>query len=77
MERNKLITLRIDKNNLKRIEELCERAPYLNRSRIINVCLSAVLQCCGPGEVWKILDAYDPLSDGIQLHVVAPYKPFH
>lgn len=77
MERNKLITLRIDKDNLKRIEELIAGAPYLNRSRVINVILSAVLQCCGPGEVWKILNAYDPLSDGIQLNVVAPYKPFH
>lgn len=77
MERNKLITLRIDKENLKRIEELVAGAPYLNRSRVINVILSAVLQCCGPAEVWKILNAYDPLSDGIHIHVIAPYKLFH
>lgn len=77
MERNKLISVRIDNYNLARIEDLVKGAPYLNRSRIINVILSAVLQCCGPAEVWKILNAYDPLSDGIQIHVVAPYKPFH
>lgn len=77
MERNKLISVRIDNYNLARIEDLMKGAPYLNRSRIINVILSAVLQCCGPAEVWKILNAYDPLSDGIQIHVVAPYKPFH
>lgn len=77
MERNKLISVRIDNYNLARIEVLIAGAPYLNRSRIINVILSAVLQCCGPAEVWKILNAYDPLSDGIQIHVVAPYKPIH
>lgn len=77
MERNKLISVRIDNYNLARIEDLIKGAPYLNRSRVINVILSAVLQCCGPAEVWKILNAYDPLSDGIQIHVVAPYKPFH
>ena len=77
MERNKLITLRIDKDNLKRIEELIAYAPYLNRSRVINTILSAMLQCSGPGDIWHILNAYDPLSDGIQIHVIAPYKPFH
>ena len=77
MERNKLISVRIDNYNLARIEELIAGSPYLTRSRIINVILSAVLQCSAPGDVWKILNAYDPLSDGIQIHVVAPYKPFH
>lgn len=77
MKRNKLITLRIDKDNLARIEELIAGAPYLNRSRVINVILSAVLQCCGPSEVWKILNAYDPLSDGIQILVYAPKRHIH
>lgn len=77
MERNKLISVRIDNYNLARIEDLIAGAPYLNRSRVINVILSAVLQCCGPGEVWQILNAYDPLSDGIQIHVYAPKKHIH
>lgn len=77
MERNKLISVRIDNYNLARIEDLIAGAPYLNRSRIINVLLSAVLQCCGPGEVWQILNAYDPLSDGIQIHVYAPKRHVH
>lgn len=77
MERNKLISVRIDNYNLARIEDLIAGAPYLNRSRVINVILSAVLQCCGPGEIWQILNAYDPLSDGIQIHVYAPIKQIH
>ena len=77
MERNKLISVRVDNYNLARIEDLIAGAPYLNRSRIINVILSAVLQCCGPGEVWQILNAYDPLSDGIQIHVYAPKRHIH
>lgn len=77
MERNKLISVRIDNYNLARIEDLIAGAPYLNRSRVINVILSAVLQCCGPGEVWQILNAYDPLSDGIQIHVYAPKRHIH
>lgn len=77
MERNKLISVRIDNYNLARIEDLITDAPYLNRSRVINVILSAVLQCCGTGEVWQILNAYDPLSDGIQIHVYAPKKHIH
>lgn len=77
MERNKLISVRVDNYNLARIEDLIAGAPYLNRSRVINVILSAVLQCCGPGEVWQILNAYDPLSDGIQIHVYAPKRHIH
>lgn len=77
MERNKLITLRIDKGNLKRIEEIIAYAPYLNRSRVINTILSAMLQCSGPGDIWQILNAYDPLSDGIQIHVYAPKRQVH
>ena len=76
MERNKLITLRIDKDNLKRIEEIIAGAPYLNRSRIINVILSAVLQCCSQDDLWKILSAYDPLSDGVVIRI-AIKKEYH
>lgn len=77
MERNKLITLRIDKDNLARIEEIYAGRPWLNRSRVINAILTAVLQCCSQDEVWQILNAYDPLSDGIQIHVYAPKRQVH
>ena len=76
MERNKLISVRIDNYNLARIEDLIKGAPYLNRSRIINSILSAVLQCCSEDDLWKILSAYDPLSDGIVIRI-AVKKEYH
>lgn len=77
MERNKLITLRIDKDNLTRIEDLIKGAPYLNRSRIINVLLSAMLFCCDGNGLFQTLDCYDPVSDGLKIHVYKILKPNH
>lgn len=67
MVRNTLISVRVEKELLDKIEDLMVGKPYLNRSRVINCLLSAMLKCAICGQVDKILDSYDPYDAGIVI----------
>ena len=69
MERNKLITLRLEMENYQAIEKLTESRRYLNRSRVINCLLSAMLHCCQGDGLFRILNCYDPVGDGASIYV--------
>lgn len=70
MERNKLISLRLDMENLRAIDKVCEPRPYLNRSRVINCLLSAMLHCSVGDGLFDVLNCYDPVSDGVKIVVL-------
>lgn len=71
MERNKLISLRIELENEEAISKILQSQKYLNRSRVINCLLSAMLFCCRDNGLQTTLNCFDPVSDGIQIYVRA------
>lgn len=71
MERNKLISIRLEAENEKAIAKLCESRRYLNRSRVINCLLQAMLFCCKDNGLFVALNCYDPVSDGLSIYVRA------
>ena len=74
MERTKLISVRIESENLKVIDELCKPRPYLNRSRVINRLLTAMLRCNTGTGLFDTINCYDPYDDKIRV-VVLTRKP--
>ena len=70
MERTKLISVRIETENLQVIDELCKTRPYLNRSRVINRLLTAMLRCNTGTGLFDTLNCYDPYDDGIRVVVL-------
>ena len=69
MAETKLISVRVDKSLLSKIDEYAKEATYLNRSSIINSLLKAMLECSIAGQVWKVLHCYDPFSEGIEIYI--------
>ena len=74
MERNRLICIRVPLEVLEQLDKMSSTASYLNRSRIINSILEAVVKCCPSDEVWKIIHCYDPYGDGLQVSVTKKDK---
>lgn len=69
MERNRLICIRVPLEVLEQLDKMSSTSYYLNRSRIINSILEAVVRCCPSDEMWKIINCYDPYGDGLQISV--------
>lgn len=62
MENLKLISVRIEPEILKQIDELAEKQSYRTRSNIIQTILKNVIECADSGALWRIIDtlyAYD------------------
>lgn len=74
MERTHLICIRVPFEVLEQLDEMSSTASYLNRSRIINSIIEAVLKCCPRDEVWQIIHCYDPYGDGLQVSVTKKEK---
>ena len=70
MQHSQLISLRLDATSLEAIDKICEPRKYLNRSRVINCLLSAMLHCCTGSGLFDVLNCYDPVSDGIKIVVL-------
>ena len=62
MENLKLISVRLEPEILKKIDELAEKQSYRKRSNIIQAILKNVIECADSGALWRIIDtlyAYD------------------
>ena len=62
MENLKLISVRIEPEILKKIDELAAKQSYRTRSNIIQAILKNVIECADSGALWRIIDtlyAYD------------------
>ena len=69
MSRTKLVSLRIDKETLNDIDEIAKSQRYFNRSFLINHLLKAVLNCTIDKQFWKLINCYDPVSEGFYIHI--------
>lgn len=62
MENLKLLSVRLDPEALRAIEQLKVHHPYWKRNAIINQLLSTLLRCAGNQTIWTMLSvpfAYD------------------
>lgn len=62
MENLKLISVRLEPETLKKIDELAAKQSYRTRSNIIQAILKNVIECADSGALWRIIDtlyAYD------------------
>lgn len=71
MSKNVIISVRLDDELLKKVDEFKRKASYLNRTKVITNCISAVLQCCSEDDTAKVVHTWDPYADGLQL-VIKP-----
>lgn len=69
MERTKLISIRLPIEIVSALDDLTQRASYLNRSFVINHVLTACLFCGKENALQRILNTYDPVSDGVNVYV--------
>lgn len=74
MNKTTLISIRLNDELKRKLEELVKKHPYFTRSFIINHLLSAMLDCTAGDGVWHILSSADPFDDKITIHIVSPYK---
>lgn len=68
MEKMQLISIRLEPDTLRKIDELASRHEYLCRSAIINNILRAVIKCSAHGTLWKIISTYSPHTCGYTVH---------
>ena len=62
MENLKLISVRLEPEILKKIDDLAAKSSYRTRSNIIQAILKNVIECADSGTLWRIIDslfAYD------------------
>ena len=59
MERTKLTSIRLETDNLEKIEKVVERERYYNRSEVINNLLKCVLTKFTDGQVHKMMQRYN------------------
>lgn len=64
MEKLKLISLRVNPETLRKIDDIAARYDYYNRSSIINNLLDAVLKCSAAGTLWKMISTHHPYEKG-------------
>lgn len=64
MEKLKLISLRVEPETLRKIDEIAAQYDYYNRSSIINNLLGAVLKCSNENTLWRIISTPFPYEKG-------------
>lgn len=67
MERQKLISMRVENELLKKIDEYCAARCYLTRSSFINRVLNAIVTCSDEDTLQNIVETYDPYSAGFHV----------
>lgn len=67
MENLKLISVRLEPEILKKIEELAAKQSYRTRSNIIQSILKNVIQCADSGALWRIIDTLYAYEKGYKV----------
>lgn len=67
MERQKLISIRVENELLKKIDEYCAARWYLSRSSFINHVLNAIVTCSDEDTLQNIVETFDPYSAGYHV----------
>lgn len=60
----KLISVRLNPEALRAIEQLTVHHPYWKRNAIINQLLSTLLRCAGNQTIWSMLSIPFPYENG-------------
>ena len=66
--------MRFDTTDLTVIDEIVKNRPYLNRTRVVECLVQAMLYCCKDMGLFDVLECYDPVSDGIVIQVSKKQK---
>lgn len=74
MGKSKLISLRMDEETLKFIDDYCSTRRYFNRTYVIQHIIDAVIKCSSSGDFWKLMVSHDPYSEGIIISVTKKDK---
>lgn len=64
MEKLKLVSVRLETDTLRKIDEIAEKYPYFTRSTIINRILSNIINCSDEKTLWKIISTISPNTCG-------------
>lgn len=69
MEQRILISVRLPEDLVKKIDMYAKSQSYLNRSKVIINALKAVFQCAVFPSIERIVNCYDPFSEGLEIRV--------
>lgn len=69
MANKKIVSLRMSKDLLQDVDNYLLRRPYLNRSSLIEKCVSAVMRCASEKDTHLVLKTYDPFAEGVIIQV--------
>ena len=67
MENLKLISVRLEPEILKKIDELAAKQHYRTRSNIIQAILKNVIECADSGALWRIIDTLYAYNKGYKV----------
>lgn len=67
MENLKLISVRLEPEILKKIDELAAKQSYRTRSNIIQGILKNVIECADSGTLWRIIDTFFAYEKGYKV----------
>ena len=64
MAKSQLISVRLEPEVMRRLEEYVGRQRYMTRSFVINHILHAVLSCAEAGTIYNMINTYHPREKG-------------
>lgn len=64
----------MNEETIKFIDDYCSRRRYINRTYVIQHIVDAVIKCSSPDDLWKLMESYNPYSDGIVVSVTKKDK---
>lgn len=71
-DRTRMISLRMNKNVLRDVDRYVRNRRYLSRSRVIELCVTAFMQCATEGSKQRLFESLDPYDDGLVVSVSKP-----
>lgn len=74
MRQTKLISLRMDEETIKFIDDFCSKRAYFNRTYVIQHIVDTVIKCSSSGDFWRLMESFQPFSDGIIISVTKKNK---
>lgn len=69
MGKTKLISLRMDEETIRFIDDYCSKRRYINRTYVIQHIVNAFIKCSSPGGLWRLMESYDPYCEGLQISI--------
>lgn len=74
MGKTKLISLRMEEGIINFIDNYCSQRKYINRTYVIQHIVEGFIKCSSPGDMWRLMESYNPYSDGIVVSVTKKDK---